>query len=90
MLSLAATVIFVLLVGSLLADNNALALTNPWSASQYGTPQTPSRSSPKCGAATTLEHALASPTPLHGFTSLPVLACDSIGEEDQSLDSREL
>lgn len=73
MLSLVATVFFILLVGSLLASGQSTSVSNPWCAASYSAPQTAVCNSADHGAAT-LEHALATPTPLHGFTALPLLS----------------
>lgn len=75
MLSLVATVFFILLVGSLLASGQSTSVSNPWCAASYSAPQTAVCNSTDHGAAT-LEHALATPTPLHGFTALPLLSSE--------------
>ena len=72
-LSVAATLVFVLLVGSLVSETQAPIRTNPWRISSLAQ-NTRTDVVAEGSQSETLEHALASPTPLHAYLTLPVLA----------------
>lgn len=73
LLSVAATVVFVFLTGSILVNGQYVSDTNPWAAPAICKKQSSSLPSARpTEAAATLEFALSSPTPLHGFIGLPL------------------
>jgi cytochrome c oxidase subunit 1 len=67
-LSVWATVIFVLITGKLLVIKEAVTLPNPWTS----LPLNEKQGSKESQDSHTLEFALESPTPLHGFVALPL------------------
>jgi len=76
MLSLAATALFLLLVGSLLGNTQTVCGADPWAVKPHGLSQEASSSN----QASSLEHALVSPTPLHAYQTLPGAAAESMAE----------
>lgn len=67
-LSVCATIVFVLVTGSLLVNENTVFTSNPWTGATIAVGQEAEQSK----SAHTLEFTLPSPTPLHGFVSLPI------------------
>ena len=71
MVSVAATLVFVFVVAALLAAGGQIsAPTDPWYTASVASYASRGDTSPIQSA--TLEHSLESPTPLHGFKSLPL------------------
>jgi heme/copper-type cytochrome/quinol oxidase subunit 1 len=67
-LSVCATIVFVLVTGHLLVSEHTVIESNPWVNACLALTQ----GEQECVVAHTLEFALVSPTPLHGFVSLPL------------------
>jgi len=67
-LSVCATIVFVLVTGHLLVSEHTVVESNPWVNACLALTQ----GEQECVVAHTLEFALVSPTPLHGFVSLPL------------------
>lgn len=60
--------VFVLVTGNLLVSENTISASNPWTGATIAVGQETEQSK----SAHTLEFTLPSPTPLHGFVSLPI------------------
>lgn len=67
-LSVWATVIFVLITGNLLVVKESVTLPNPWTS----LPLNEKQGTKESKESHTLDFALESPTPLHGFITLPL------------------
>ena len=72
-LSVAATLVFVAVVGSLLTAKGQMSLqTDPWHTAPIALHLLHGDSRELSPQSETLEHSLESPTPLHSFKALPL------------------